>query len=225
MKFIDLIENADGDILVAGCKLGDDANEAKMKLTQLSTWIKDTGKAITAEMSCSRTRFNQTFEDKNHGDPEFIFYYDTKEDKYFNEIKIISEIEFKISFQYGYPFLTIADFEELVDGWANSKDFKPCKFTINPVLNINEIYLEGKKCEIELVWSKRDDHKSMYIIFRITPPIYDNNGAVFNVNAAYEKNKKIMAYKLGKSVMDLTNSELDNVSYSIGIPPHDFDVP
>ncbi len=234
MKYIDLIENVEGEILVAGCKLGDDANEAQKKLTQLSTWLEDTGKAITVDMSCSRTRFNLKFEDKNFGDPQIKFFYKTKEDKYFNKIKIIKEIEYQISFQNHYPFLAVAEFEELIDGWTESKrtiegwtdkHFKACDFTINPALNFNEIYLEGDKCEVELLWTKRDDKKTMYITFRVTPPIYKDNKSVFNFNAAYEKNKKKMAYKLGKNVKDLTSFELDDVCYSMGIPPHDLDIP
>jgi hypothetical protein len=130
-----------------------------------------------------------------------------------------------MTFISGYPFITIADFEEKIDKWAGLQLFKKSDFTVHPKLNKNEIYLEGKKCEIELQWSKKDEHKNMYVLIRVLPPIYTNDGTVFNLNAAIERSKKKLALELGKEIDELTESEIQEAYYRTGIPPHDCDLP
>ena len=225
MRCIDLIEEKDGNVLIAGCRINEDANIAKIKLSQLSSRVNDTETTIACHMDVTTMKYNQQFEDKHLGWCKIECQYQTKYDAYCNEVKVIEKIEFYMTFISGYPFITIADFEEKIDKWAGLQLFKKSDFTVHPKLNKNEIYLEGKKCEIELQWSKKDEHKNMYVLIRVLPPIYTNDGTVFNLNAAIERSKKKLALELGKEIDELTESEIQEAYYRTGIPPHDCDLP
>ena len=224
MRCIDLIEEKDGNVLIAGCKIGEDVNIAKIKLSQLSSRVNDTETTIACDMDVTTMKYNQQFEDKHLGWCKIECQYQTKDDIYFNEVKLIEKIEFHMTFISGYPFITIADFEEKIDKWAKTKFFKKYNFTVHQMLNKNEIYLEEEKCEVELQWSKKDEHKNMYVLIRVLPPIYTNDRTVFNLNAAIERSKKKLALELGKEIDKLSESEIQEAYYRIGIPPHDCDL-
>ena len=224
MRCINLVELIDGVVCIGGCRLSEDINITKTKLSQFSTKITESVNSITCDMNVTTMKYGLCFEDKHYSYSSIKCDYYVKEDNYFHETKNLYRIEYRLNFSYGYPFLTIADFEEIADNWVKSKLFKNCEFEVHPQLNINEIYLEGKKCDIEIQWTKRNDNNTMYIIFRVLPPCCPDEN-IFDTSAAITKSEKKLALRLGKDVSELSNFERDEACLMCGIPPHDLDIP
>lgn len=224
MRCVDLVELVDGAISIGGCRLSEDINITKTKLSQFSTKIIDDANSVVCDMDVTTMKYGLRFEDKYYSYSQILCGYYTTEDNYFNEIKKLESIEYRLYFPYGYPFVTVADFEEMVATWEKSKLFKNCDFVVHPQLGFNEIYLEGKKCDVELQWSKKNPQKTMYIIIRVLPPTKTEDDAI-HVNAIISKSEKKLALKLGKDVSELTGFERDEACYMCGIPPHDLDIP
>ena len=58
MRCIDLIEEKDGNVLIAGCRINEDANIAKIKLSQLSSRVNDTETTIACHMDVTTMKYN-----------------------------------------------------------------------------------------------------------------------------------------------------------------------
>lgn len=225
MKCIDLVEEMEGIVSIGGCTLGEEVRISKIKLSQLSNRIKEKDGSLECEMGVTTMKYGQHIDDKNFFWSKIVCHYDYNQDDIFPERSKVREIEYHMFFNYGYPYITIADFEEKVDEWGNTKHFKNLNFEVHPSLKFNEIYLEGKKSEIELQWSKKADNKTMYILLKVLPSIYPENSDVFNSSAAIKKSMKKLALILGKDINDLNDNEFEQACSMCGIPAHDLDIP
>jgi len=225
MRCIDLVEEMEGIVSIGGCTLGEENRISKTKLSQLSNRIIEKDGYLECEMSVTTMKYGQLIDDKSFFWSKIVCHYDYDQDDIFLERSKVREIEYLMFFNYGYPYITIADFEEKVDEWGDTKHYKNLNFEVHPNLKYNEIYLEGKNSEIELQWSKKEDNKTMYILLRVLPPIYPENSCVFNAGAAIKKSRKKLALKLGKDINNLNDNEFNQACYMYGIPPHDLDIP
>ena len=219
MRCIDLVEEREGNVSIAGCQLGDDIGIARIKLSQLSRVIKeDNTNQITCDMDSTKMKYKIKFEDERYGWSHITCFYSSDNNK-------INKIEYYMFFCNGYPYISRADFEEMADNWVCSNIFKINDFPVNPEIRYHEQYLENAECEVELQYSKKGTGKSGFILMRITPPVTNNDKSIFNTEAAYYKSIRKLALEKGVDVEQLNELEQNEALNKIGLSVLDINIP
>lgn len=210
MKCIDFIKEESGRIFIGNCEINEDPKSANEKLQYLRDSARDEtylGNSDIDYVNCSKI-----IEDSK------ICSLKILSDHCFFRSYVIREMRLCIRGQMDeYPYHVIADFEDFIDSVSRSPLFRSTTTAVHPQSYYNYISIESPYCELEVIWSKKN-YTGIFFLDVILTPSHNNLGdLVYDKELVLNKNARRMGLKLGKSIKDLADSELEELYTSADI--------
>lgn len=210
MKCIDFIKEENGRIFIGDCEINEEPKRANEKLQRIRDLVRDEtyiGNSDIDYINCSKViEDNKICSLRILSDHSFFRSY------------VIREMRMYIRGEMDeYPYHVIADFEEFIDSVRRSPLYRSTTTALHPLSYFNYVSIESPYCELEIMWSKKNYPGDFFLNVILTPSHYDLKDLVYDKELVLNKNARRMGLKLGKSIKDLTDTELAELYSSAGI--------